>query len=672
MARVVETAIIVSMSLHLYCFDDEIYLQSSGGPIGMRATASLANVIMKIYDQAWVKLMEREGVIMDLFVRYVDDCRIFLTAINEGWRWEGNNFVFDWQWREEDIASGETDSERTTRHLARAICSMVPFLKFTGEECGMFKENILPTLDTKIWCEGEKTKYSFYEKPQVPNRVLMKGTALPESTVRSSLLQEVVRRMEHSNAEIQDRTRSDILSSFAQKMINSGHSKKSTRLTLVHGVLKYRENVILDQLPKEHSQHRPMYLYKRYNEAERQREKCAAKTSWYGEKAGVKRKLRDKLCGTWRGAKQLQRKIKSMPYTTVMQVPSSKGSRLMNRLVKQEPKIAKMTGYQTKITEKSGVQLARLFMRVTAPNVCDWENCGVCNSGGRRCRQQNVVYRAVCSLCEREVEEKTRAEEKKGLYIGETGRSLAERSSEHLKKLENCERDNFILRHWALEHPLEESPPAIQFRIVKNHRDCLSRLLHEAVLIDQEGTMNGKSEWRLNRRPKLTVELVGKDKERKKIKEIKEEKEEDDLVDKVVYKMERLKERSKRERSPKEVDRSKEKKGEKIKKQIENGGVKERKRKIEEGESSERNFNSNIKRVKVQTETFGEEIDITDYKGLERCGENKRREEDKKTLRGWGIKRMKERREITPVERMSTQKKRKRNIEVLEEREGRG
>ena len=88
------------------------------------------------------------------------------------------------------------------------------------------------------------------------------------------------------------------------------------------------------------------------------------------------------------------------------------------------------------------------------------------------------------------------AKEKKGVYIGETGRSLAERSREHVKRMENSEKDNFILRHWALEHPAMLDPPKIKFRTVKCHRDCLSRLLHEAVLIETDGNMNGKTEWR--------------------------------------------------------------------------------------------------------------------------------------------------------------------------------
>ena len=51
-AHVIEIAVLVAMSNHLYTFGGNTYIQASGGPIGMRATASLANVIMKVWDVA--------------------------------------------------------------------------------------------------------------------------------------------------------------------------------------------------------------------------------------------------------------------------------------------------------------------------------------------------------------------------------------------------------------------------------------------------------------------------------------------------------------------------------------------------------------------------------------------------------------------------------------------
>ena len=101
--------------------------------------------------------------------------------------------------------------------------------------------------------------------------------------------------------------------------------------------------------------------------------------TWFdGKDEDDGRRWRSKLVGKWRGPKPLQRKVKGMNYSTVMQVPTSKGSKLLIKLSKREPKVAKMVGYTVKMTEKSGVQLARLFNRVTAPETCNWEDCKVC------------------------------------------------------------------------------------------------------------------------------------------------------------------------------------------------------------------------------------------------------------------------------------------------------
>ena len=82
---------------------------------------------------------------------------------------------------------------------------------------------------------------------------------------------------------------------------------------------------------------------------------------------------------------------------------------------------------------------------------------------------------------------------------------MAERSQEHYRGLGNGEKENFIVKHWVLCHSDSDQPPEIEFEVVKNHRDCLSRLLHEAVLIDEIGTMNSKSEWRRNARPRIII-----------------------------------------------------------------------------------------------------------------------------------------------------------------------
>ena len=549
LSHVVEIGVIVAMSTHLYTFGGETFIQSSGGPIGMRSTASLASVIMKGWDVAWRKLMDREDIIMDMVVRYVDDCRVFLPALNEGWYWDGGSFQFDWERRRKDLEGDTTDEERTVNEITKAMCTLSSFLEFTGESASMFENKRLPTLDIEIWWENSQVCFSFYEKPQVPNRVLLKGTALPITTVRASLVQEIVRRMKNCGESVTVQERGRILSTFSQKLVNSGHSIKSSRIMVVHGVTKYLELKRIHNLPKSHNDYKPMYLSKEYDQEKRQLKKQMEKMTWYSD-GGTGVKWRDKLRGMWEGDKPVQRKVKGMDFTSVVQVANTEGSILLNSLAKKEPKIAKITGYNVKIVERSGIKLIRLFNRTTSPDKCNWDNCSVCMEGGKRCKQQNVVYKAECQECmnkrtetDKETGRKKRKErddnvkeekKKEGIYIGETGRCLFERSHEHIQGLERGDRENFIIKHWALTHAECENPPKIKFSVVKNHRDCLSRLIHEAVLIEYEGSMNSKAEWRRNTKARLVVEKETWEKKKQETKEREKEREEDDKIEKVL------------------------------------------------------------------------------------------------------------------------------------------
>ena len=195
--------------------------------------------------------MERENVIMDLVAWYVDDYRVFMPTINEGWYWEGGKFNFSWERRKEDEEGGKSGEMRKTEEIVKAMCSLVPFLEFTGESAEMFEHQRLPTLDVDLWWDGEKVSHSFYEKPQVPNRALLKGTALPDSTVRASLVQEVVRRMQNCGEMVELGERERVLSTFAQKLINSGPTVKSSEIIIVQGVTKYLDNRRRHNLPKK-------------------------------------------------------------------------------------------------------------------------------------------------------------------------------------------------------------------------------------------------------------------------------------------------------------------------------------------------------------------------------------------------------------------------------------
>ena len=54
-----------------------------------------------------------------------------------------------------------------------------------------------------------------------------------------TLIQETVRRLKNSSIDTDQTKRAEILSTFAKKMVNSGHSCEEARRIIVKGVTEY-------------------------------------------------------------------------------------------------------------------------------------------------------------------------------------------------------------------------------------------------------------------------------------------------------------------------------------------------------------------------------------------------------------------------------------------------
>ena len=71
---------------------------------------------------------------------------------------------------------------------------------------------------------------------------------------------------------------------LASKMVNSGHTEKSTRVMIVQGVTKYLDNVRLSELPEEDKFYRPLYLDKKHQKTAlicvlRRKQTCLTKSN---------------------------------------------------------------------------------------------------------------------------------------------------------------------------------------------------------------------------------------------------------------------------------------------------------------------------------------------------------------------------------------------------------
>ena len=77
----------------------------------------------------------------------------------------------------------------------------------------------------------------------------------------------------------------------------------------------------------------------------------------------------------------------------------------------------------------------------------------------------------------------------KKVSIGETGRSLFERSSEHLDDALNHRDSSHIWKHWADCHPDLLEQPLFKFKVIKVHKSSLDRQIHEAIKISDVGSL---------------------------------------------------------------------------------------------------------------------------------------------------------------------------------------
>ena len=83
-ATVVEIATGVFFDTHCYTFGGKRFLQSKGGPIGMRATCAIARLVMAKWDTLWEEKLQDHGIKLELMTRYMDDGRQYYTQLKQG------------------------------------------------------------------------------------------------------------------------------------------------------------------------------------------------------------------------------------------------------------------------------------------------------------------------------------------------------------------------------------------------------------------------------------------------------------------------------------------------------------------------------------------------------------------------------------------------------------
>ena len=194
---------------------------------------------------------------------------------------------------------------------------------------------------------------------------------------------------------------------------------------------------------------------------------------------------------------------------------------LAKRMQEGEDVVGFKTNYRVKMTESAGTPLG-LLLTTNNPwgnKDCERADCHPCSQMDEKrvnCKQRNILYESYCTECnpddikQGKKDEITFLREGKGVYVGESARSLYERSKEHIADRESKKEDSHQIKHWILSHPEMQEPPAFRFKIIKTFKDPMSRQLSEAVRIELRGSdiLNSKGEYNRCRVPRLRVDMT--------------------------------------------------------------------------------------------------------------------------------------------------------------------
>ena len=174
------------------------------------------------------------------------------------------------------------------------------------------------------------------------------------------------------------------------------------------------------------------------------------------------------------------------------------------------------------MTEAAGTPLS-LILASNNPwgnGECGRDDCTTCSQGDEKvidCKKRNILYESFCTLCNPEDKKRGKMDEisflkaGRGVYVGESSRSLYERTKEHVADRNGWKEDSHQIKHWMLDHSELKEPPPFRFKLVKCFRDPMSRQISEAVRIELRGesTFNSKPEFNRCRVPRLRIDQEG-------------------------------------------------------------------------------------------------------------------------------------------------------------------
>ena len=152
-------------------------------------------------------------------------------------------------------------------------------------------------------------------------------------------------------------------------------------------------------------------------------------------------------------------------------------------------------GFKIKVVERCGQSLGSKFpiSNLWGGAKCGRQGCTTCEQDVEElpdCTKKNLVYENICVSCNPGAAKKGELEEGRvdipTIYVGETSRSIFERSKEHWEGARKGAENNHMVKHLKMVHE-EEQEPKFVMKVIKHYKTALARQIAEAVRIRRRG-----------------------------------------------------------------------------------------------------------------------------------------------------------------------------------------
>ena len=337
----------------------------------------------------------------------------------------------------------------------------------------------------------QQVRFEFYSKPMAAKKVILASSAQPWGQKRTTLTQELIRRLLNCSRELSCEKKRKHLDNFMQLLKNSGYSE-AFRLEILKSGLHGFNNI----LKADRDGTRPMYRPKSWKESARWLEKKRKKSNWLGN--------------FWKSC---------------IFVPPTPGSELKKRMQakEEEMRAGGREAFPIKIIETAGRTLEQTLVN-TDPfdgNKCTDEKCEPKKNPKNKisCRRNGVTYRVTCLSCLRARRPcDLSAYLKCACYFGESAKNMHCRSKEHVAKFnsksEKTRAESPFFKHLVSSHggkdPEKNFSDYFEVQILKAYRKPFTRLVEEGTFISNHGgeLLNSKSEWHQAKIVRTTTKVV--------------------------------------------------------------------------------------------------------------------------------------------------------------------